>query len=84
MRCSPSHNLRVQCYIESHTDNFTTTGWSSPMPTGLNTSTFYQPDALVAFHYADAGVWLGFANVCEYARAHCCSSLALAARFLSL
>ena len=65
VRCSPSHNLRVQCYIESHTDNFTTTGWSSPMPTGLNSSTFYQPDALVAFHYAPAGVWLGFANVCE-------------------
>ncbi len=66
VRCSPSHNLRVQCYIESRTDNFTTTAWSPPMPTGLNSSTFFQPDALVAFHYASAGVWLGFANVCAY------------------
>ena len=62
VRCSPSHNLRVQCYIESETDNFTDTTWSSPMPTGLNSSTFYQPDALVAFFYAPANVWLGFAN----------------------
>eukprot|EP01052_Picozoa_sp_SAG31_P017491 SAG31_NODE_1198_length_9441_cov_3.648897_2_plen_374_part_00 len=66
VRCSPSHGLRVQCYIESHTDNFTTTGWSSPKPTGLNSSTFFQPDALVPFHYAPANVWIGFANVCEY------------------
>ena len=38
VRCSPSHNLRVQCYIESHTDNFTTTAWSPPMPTGTRTA----------------------------------------------
>jgi hypothetical protein len=63
VRCSPSHNLRVQCYIESKTENFTSTGWGAPMPTGLNSSTFFQPDALVAFHYAPAGVWLGWANV---------------------
>ena len=53
----------MQCYIESETDNFTTTEWGVPQPTGLNSSEFYQPDALVPFHYAAAGVWLGFANV---------------------
>merc|ERR1712151_1428129 len=35
--------------------------WSPAMPTGLNTSHGYQPDAMVAFKYA--GIWLGFANV---------------------
>jgi hypothetical protein len=64
VRCSGGPgNLRVQCYTESASDNFTSTTWSPPMPTGLNTSEYYQPDALVAFHYAPAGVWLGFANV---------------------
>ena len=56
-------NLRVQCYSESATENFTTTSWSTPRPTGLNTTEFFQPDALVPFHYTPAGVWLGFANV---------------------
>ena len=62
VRCDTPDNLRVQCYVESTTDNFTSTDWGTPIPTGLNTSTeFYQPDALVAFRYGN--VWLGFANV---------------------
>jgi hypothetical protein len=61
VRCDPSGGLRVQCWIESLTEDYTTTGWTDPRPTGLNTTGNYQPDALVAFRYE--GVWLGFANV---------------------
>ena len=61
VRCDPNAGLRVQCWIESETEDFATTRWTTPRPTGLNTTGAFQPDALVVFRYE--GVWIGFANV---------------------
>lgn len=47
VRCKIGAHLRIQCWTESKTENYTSTGWSDPVPTGLNTSSGnYQPDAV--------------------------------------
>eukprot|EP01047_Picozoa_sp_COSAG01_P129558 COSAG01_NODE_59027_length_302_cov_1.270936_1_plen_53_part_10 len=38
--------------------------WGEIVPTGLNTSEFYQPDALVSFAYE--GIYLGFSNIISF------------------
>ena len=62
MRCPKDPNRVRAGWTESSGPDFTTSTWSEPVPTGLNTSSGnYQPDAMVVFQYE--GVWIGFANV---------------------
>ena len=60
-RASPTtSSVRIQSVSESKTPGFLGE-WGTIVPTGLNASEWYQPDALVSFEYH--GVYLGFANV---------------------
>jgi hypothetical protein len=54
---------RIQSVSESKTPDFLGE-WGTIVPTGLNSSEWYQPDALVSFEYE--GVYLGFANVVSF------------------
>jgi len=51
---------RIQSYTHSLTDDFMGE-WSAATPTGLNTSTDYQPDGLVVWPYE--GIYIGIGNV---------------------
>eukprot|EP01051_Picozoa_sp_SAG22_P002388 SAG22_NODE_104_length_20159_cov_5.877517_27_plen_245_part_00 len=59
IRCTPapSDAQRVQCYTESDGPDYERASWGPAMPTGLNTSHEYEPDALVVFKYHN--IWLG-------------------------
>ena len=57
--------LRIQSYSHSNTEDFMG-DWSPATPTGLNTSTDYQPDGLVVFPYE--GIYIGIGNVFNTAK----------------
>lgn len=52
--------LRVQAFTHSLTTDFMG-DWAPAMPTGLNSSSHYQPDGLVVWPYE--GIYLGIGNV---------------------
>merc|ERR1719456_709473 len=52
--------LRIQSFIHSKTADYMGP-WAETTPTGLNSSTDYQPDGLVVFPYE--GIYLGIGNV---------------------
>merc|ERR1719272_1961579 len=56
---------RIQAFSHSLTEEFMG-DWAPAMPTGLNTSTDYQPDGLVVFPYE--GIYLGIGNVFNTAK----------------
>ena len=66
LRCKIGAHLRIQCWTESETENYTSTGWSEPVPTGLNTSNGnYQPDAVsMQFCVLPFLKWLNSCVIC--------------------
>merc|ERR1712070_404906 len=52
--------LRIQSYTHSLTEDFMG-DWAAATPTGLNSSSDYQPDGLVVWPYA--GIYIGVGNV---------------------
>lgn len=61
LRAQPTENgLRIQSFSHSLTADFMGE-WSPAAPTGLNTSSDYQPDGLVVWAYE--GIYLGIGNV---------------------
>jgi hypothetical protein len=58
-----AQTVRIQAVSESRTPEFLGE-WGTLVPTGLNASEWYQPDALVSFEYQ--GIYLGFANVISF------------------
>eukprot|EP01079_Euglenida_sp_SAG-EU17-18_P005303 gene5304-948_t len=61
LRSKPTEsNIRIQSYSHSLTPDFMGS-WAPAAPTGLNTSTDYQPDGLVVWPYE--GIYLGIGNV---------------------
>ena len=61
LRAQPTEGgLRIQSYSHSLTTEFMG-DWSPATPTGLNTSSDYQPDGLVVWPYE--GIYIGIGNV---------------------
>lgn len=53
-------SIRIQSYTHSLTADYMGE-WADAIPTGLNSSSHYQPDGLVVWPYA--GIYLGIGNV---------------------
>lgn len=60
---TPQKCSRIQAVSETKTADFLGE-WNTVLPTGLNASEWYQPDALVSFEYE--GIYLGFSNVISF------------------
>ena len=58
-----AQTVRIQSVSESKTSKFLGE-WGTIVPTGMNASEWYQPDALVSFEYE--GIYLAFSNIISF------------------